>query len=205
MSIRKPRRLWVRLVFLASMAGLFALGYQWGNRVQRDRTGPPSIGGVLIRPPMKAPDFRLQDPMGRTFDRGTLSAGWALMAFGDLTQDDGQLAVKRLIDTYNRVSDRESLHRDLRLALVGPAETLDRVRAFAALSPALYVLSGEPAQVKGLMDALGTAPGGPAALFVFAPGGYLVALLTDDQDRAGLASDLVALYEHADLLLPEKP
>ena len=56
------------------------------------------------------------------------------------------------------------------------------------------------------MEALGARQaGGPVPLFVFAPGGYLVALLTDDQDPADLASDLVALYEHADLLLPEDP
>lgn len=205
MLLRNPHRLWIRLLFTAGAAALFVLGYQWGNRVQRDRADPPRIGGVLIRPPLALPDIRLRDSTGRTFDRSTLSAGWTLMAFGDLSQASGQLAVQRLIDVYNRVSDREGLYRGLRLALVGPAEAPGQGPAFSTLSPALYVLGGEPAQVEGLMDALGAAPGGPASLFVLAPGGYLVALLTDEQDRAGQASDLVALYEHADLLLPEEP
>ncbi len=204
MLLRNPYRLWIRLLFMVGAAALLFLGYQWGNRVQRDGARPPAIGGVLIRPPSTVPDFRLQDATGRPFDRGTLSTGWTLMAFGDLSQAGGQLAVQRLIEVYNRVSDREVLYRDLRLALVSPAEAPDQARALAALSPALHVLGGEPAQVKGLMEALGTAPGGPASLYVFAPGGYLVALLTDDQAGADLASDLVALHAHADLLLPEK-
>lgn len=203
MPLPNPHRLWVRLLFMVAMAGLFVLGYRWGNRVQRDRTEPPAIGGVLIRPPGTVPDFRLYDPAGRPFDRSALSAGWTLLAFGDLSEAGAPPALHRLIDAYNRVSDREGLYRDLRLALVSPTEAPDRARTFSALSPALFVLSGEPAQVKGLMDALGASPGGPKALFVFAPGGYLVALFTDDQDRTGLASDLVALYEHTDLLLPE--
>jgi hypothetical protein len=205
MLLPNPHRLWVRLLLMAGAAGLFVVGYQWGNRVQRHRAEPPGIGGVLIRPPVTVPDIRLQDPRGRTFDRRTLSAGWTLMAFGDLSQAGGQLAVQRLIDVYNRVSDREGLYRDLRLALVGPAQAPDLALAFSNLSPALYILGGEPTQVEDLIGALGAAPDGPAGLFVLAPGGYLVALLTADQDRPGLASDLVALYEHADLLLPEKP
>jgi hypothetical protein len=40
-------------------------------------------------------------------------------------------------------------------------------------------------------------------LFVFAPGGYLVALFTADADRAGIAADLAVLHQHLDLLLPE--
>ncbi len=205
MFLANRYRLWVRLLFMAGAAALFALSYLWGNQVQRVRTEPPVIGGVLMRPPAVIPGFRLQDPAGRVFDQRTLSAGWTLIAFGDPSQASGQLAVARLIDLYNRVSDREGLYRDLRLVLATAADNADLARDYAALSPALYVLGGDETELQRLAAALGADRDGPSPLFVFAPGGYLVALLTDDQDRAGLASDLVALYEHADLLLPEEP
>jgi hypothetical protein len=205
MSLANRYRLWVRLLLMVGAVGMFVLGYQWGNRVQHRRAEPPTIGGVLIRPPATVPAFRLADPSGRIFDRERLAAGWTVMAFADLSQPGGRLAVRRLIEVYNRVSDREGLYRALRLVLVNRTDAPDQARGLAALSPALYVLGGEPTEVRRLAESLGADAGDPSQLFVFAPGGRLVALFTDDQAPAGLASDLVALYESADLLLPEEP
>ena len=64
MLIRNPHRLWIRLVFPVVAVGLFVLGYQWGNRVQRDRAEPPAIGGVLIRPPGDSPGLPAPGPGG---------------------------------------------------------------------------------------------------------------------------------------------
>jgi hypothetical protein len=211
-------RPWLRPLLAAGAVALFALGYLWGNQTQLGRTRPPAFGGVLTVPPRPVPEFELQDTQGRIFDRRSLSAGWTLLAFADLSRPSGQSAVRRLIELYNRVSDRESLHRGLRLALATLSDTPDQARALAALSPALHVLGGDASEIRRLADALGAdakisdapmadAPiadsGDPTAIFVFAPGGALVALLAGDRDGAGMASDLVALYEHTVLPLPE--
>lgn len=206
MPLPNPHRLSLRLLFMAGAAGLFFLGYLWGNQYRhRQPPEPLAIGGVLVRPPAAVPEFRLADPAGRIFDRRTLAAGWTLLAFGDLAQASGQLAVARLIDVYNRVSDREALHRDLRLVLVAEPMAPDPARRLCALSPALYILGGDAEQVRRLGDSLGVDQGASGTLFVFAPGGALVALLGDDRNRADLASDLVALHTHADAFSREEP
>jgi hypothetical protein len=200
---------WVRVAFMAGAVGLFFAGYQWGNRWQLEHAAPPAIRGVLVRPPAAIPGFTLKDPRGRVFDGATLAAGWTLLAFGDLSTAQGQLAVSRLIDVYNRVSDREPLHRELRLVLASAADTPNLARDFAALSPALYVVGGEPSEIGRLRDSLGAgAPAGPGTesgppVFVFTPGGFLVALLPGSEDAAAMAADLVALHEGIHLLVKE--
>ena len=205
--------LWFRLIFMALAAGLFFGGYLWGNQQQRRHAQPPTIGGILLRPPGAIPGFRLQDPAGRVFDQRSLAAGWTLLTFGDLADARGQRAVAGLIDLYNRVADQPDLHRALRLVLVteGPPDAL--ARDYAALSPALFVLGGAGAEAGRLREALGVGAGlglGPGAaaappLFVVAPGGALIALFTGDADRARTALDLAALHAHFDPRLPEAP
>jgi len=183
--------------------GLFLFGYQWGNEYQRRHAKPPSISGVLVRPPADIPGFSLVDALGRPFNQGTLAAGWTLLTFGDLTSAQGQLAVQRLIDVYNRVADQENLHQALRLALVTSTDAPNLARDFSRLSPALHVLSGEAEEVQRLRAALGVGSDPQTPFFVFAPGGYLVALLMDSEDSAVLAEDLTALYKGVHALLPE--
>lgn len=203
MFLRSRHNPWVRLAFALGAMGLFLLGYQWGNEYQRRHAKPPSIGGVLVRPPAAIPGFSLVDALGRPFDQETLAAGWTLLTFGDLTSAQGQLAVQRLIDVYNRVSDQDDLHRALRLALVASTDAPNLARDFSRLSPALYVLGGEAEEVQRLRAALGVGVDPQMPFFVFAPGGYLVALLMDSEDGAVLAEDLTALYKGVHLLLPE--
>jgi hypothetical protein len=192
---------------MAGAALLFLLGYQWGNQVQRRHAELPAISGVLVRPPGLMPPFSLRDPMGRVFDQETLAAGWTLVSFGDLSRAEGQLAIQHLVDLYNRVSDQEDLHRALKLVLVTTTDAPNLARDYARLSPALFVLSGEPAEVDRLRAGLGMGggmSGEPASpLFVFAPGGYLIALFPGTGERAPMAADLRALHDHLDLLLPE--
>jgi len=197
--------LWFRLIFMVLAAGLFLGGYLWGNQQQRRHAQPPTIGGILLRPPGAIPGFRLQDPAGRVFDQRSLAAGWTLLTFGDLAHARGQLAVARLIDLYNRVADQPDLHRALRLVLVteGPPGAL--ARDYAALSPALFILGGEGNEAGRLREALGAGATGAPPLFVVAPGGALIALFTEDADRARTALDLAALHDHLDSLLPEAP
>jgi hypothetical protein len=183
--------------------GLFLFGYQWGNEYQRRRAEPPSISGVLVRPPAEIPGFRLEDPLGRTFDQETLAAGWTLLTFGDLAGAQGQLAIQRMVDVYNRVAGEEDLHQALRLVLVTTTDAPNLAGDFARLSPALYVLGGEAAERERLSAALGMASEADPPLYVFAPGGYLVALYTGKVEGAVLAADLIALYKGVHVLLPE--
>lgn len=183
--------------------GLFVLGYQWGNEYQRRHAKQPQISGVLVRPPAAIPGFRLADPLGRPFDHQTLAAGWAVLTFGDLAVAQGQLATQRLVDVYNRVAGEEALHQSLRLVLVTTSDAHGLARDFARLSPALYILSGDDAELGRLRASLGVGDEPEQPLFVFAPGGYLVALLTDGRDGAALAADLTALFEGVRALLSE--
>jgi hypothetical protein len=203
MFLRSRHSPWVRLAFALGAMGLFLLGYQWGNEYQRRHAKPPVISGVLVRPPAAIPGFRLQDPLGRLFDQETLAAGWTLLTFGDLASAQGQLAVQRLIDVYNRVADEEGLHEALRLVLVTTSDAPNLARDFARLSPALYVLGGETAELERLKSALGdTGQSGPP-LYVFVPGGYLVALLPERGDGPTMAADLTALYRGVHTLVAE--
>ena len=205
MFLRSRYNPWVRLVFVLGAMGLFLFGYQWGNEYQRRHAKPPQISGVLVRPPAAIPGFRLEDPLGRPFDQETLAAGWTLLTFGDLASVSGQLAIQRLIDLYNRVAGEEGLYESLRLVLVTTSDAPNLARDFARLSPALYVLSGEAVERERLRTALGVGAEAEQPLFVFAPGGFLVALLTDPSDGASPAADLVALHQGVHVLLPEKP
>ncbi len=203
MLLRNRHSLWVRLFFALGAMGLFIFGYQWGNQYQRKTASPPVIDGVLVRPPVNVPGFALVDSQGRPFDQDTLAEGWTLLTFGDLSAASGQLAVQRLMDVYQRVDDEPDLQRALRLALVTTSDAPNLARDFARLSPALRILSGEPGEIERLVAALGGLGGGEAPLFVFAPGGHLIALLTQTEDRARLAEDLIALQRGLFLLLPE--
>ncbi|MCG6895665.1 MAG: hypothetical protein LJE61_04445 [Thiocapsa sp.] len=193
----------MRLTLVLGAISLFILSYQWGNQYQRRSAEPPAIGGLLIRPPSTVPDFELLDPLGRPLGQDDLRQGWTLLAFGDLSRASGQLAVQRLIDVYNRVADERSLQRELRLVLVATADTPDLARDFASLLPALHVLGGDAEQITRLRDGLGLGPEETPALFVFGPGGYLVAFLPDDLDGAVMAEDLKAIHASAFVLLPE--
>jgi hypothetical protein len=203
MLLRNRHSLWVRLAFALGAMGLFVFGYQWGNQYQRKTASPPQIDGVLIRPPIEVPDFRLEDTTGRPFTAGDLEPGWTLLAFGDLAGAGGQLAVQRLIDLYNRAGEEPALQRALTLALVTPGEPSPLARDFARLSPALRILTGDPAEGARLRAALGAGSAPDASLYVFAPGGYLIALLADGPDRAATGADLIALHDGLFLLLPE--
>lgn len=195
--------LWFRLSLMVGAVGLFLAGYQWGNRYQHRLDPLPAIGGVLLRPPGAIPAFRLQDPLGRVLDQQTLAAGWTLLTFGDLTAAEGQLAIQRLIDVFNRVADQTDLHRALRLVLVSGATVPALAQDYARLLPALFVLTGEAEEIGRLRAALGARGDDTAPLYVIAPGGFLLALFTDTGDGAQTAADLKALHDHLDQLLPE--
>ncbi|NEX21609.1 hypothetical protein G3480_15035 [Thiorhodococcus mannitoliphagus] len=205
MFLRNRHSLWLRLVMVLGAMALFVLGYQWGNRHQQGGDGPTRINGVLVRPVGAIPNFALRDALGQAFDQTHLASGWTLMAFGDLAQASGQRSVQRLVDAYNRVADQPQLRRSLQLVLVTTREAPSLARNFARLSPALHILGGDGEEIDRLQAALGLADDAAPTLFLFGPGGYLVALLPAQESGQAVAEDLKAVYADASTLLPEQP
>ncbi|EGV19778.1 hypothetical protein [Thiocapsa marina] len=205
MFLRNRHPLWMRLVLILGAISLFVLAYQWGNQYQRRSAAPPVIGGLLIRPPASLPDFELREALGRPFGQKDLAQGWTLLAFGDLSRASGQLAVQRLIDVYNRVADERALRKQLRLVLVTAGNDSSLHRDFAGLLPALKILGGDPEQIDRLRADIGLGATDTAAIFVVAPGGFVLAFLPESEGGAQLAEDLKAIYAGSDLLLPETP
>jgi hypothetical protein len=199
------RSVLVRLIMIAAATGLFAVGYQWGNRFQH-HGGPPAIAGILVSPPIDLSDFSLRDPDGRPVTRERLAQGWSLLTYGDLTRVQGHLAVNRLLDVYNWLADHPELRAALHLVLVQTSDAPNLARDFNRLSPALIVAGGEPAELAKLADALGGAPeptpgdDAGAALYLIAPDARLVALFTPGQGPATMAADLVTLSERPDVI-----
>ncbi|WP_296804730.1 hypothetical protein [Thiocapsa sp.] len=205
MFLRNRRPLWVRLVLMLGAISLFVLAYQWGNQYQRRSDTPPVIAGLLLRPPSNLPDFELREALGSPFGQKDLSQGWTLLAFGDLSRASGQLAVQRLIDVYNRVADERALRKQLRLVLVTTGTDSSLHRDFAGLMPALKILGGDAEQIERLRADIGLGAADTPAIFVVAPGGYLLAFLPETEDGARMAEDLKAIHAGSDLLLPETP
>ena len=158
MFLRNRHSLWVRLVFVLGAMGLFVFGYQWGNQYQRRHAQPPTISGVLVRPPAVIPGFRLQDPAGRLFDqaRPWPPAG-PCSPSATCREARASLPVARLIDVYNRVvGSRRGCNRALRLVLVDHLRTRRTWPGTSPrLSPALYVLGGDETELERLAAALG--------------------------------------------------
>ena len=193
MFLPNRRRLGVRLVFALGAMALFVAGYQWGNQYKFGSADPAEIRGVLIQPPGEIPEFALRDPFGRPFGRADLTAGWTLLAFGDLAEATGQRAAQRLIETRNRLADRPELIESLRLALVQTSERLELARDFARLSPALRPLAGSSESITPLREALGLASGAGPTLFVIGPDARLRAILPETENSADMAEDMKAL------------
>jgi hypothetical protein len=182
---------------MVSAVGLFLVGYYWGNQYKYGG-GPPAIEGVLIAPALPLPAFELRDAMDRPFGEEGLAGHWTLLAFGEISQARGQLAVTRMIDISNRLADRADLRDRLQLALAAGAQSPNLARDFAGLSPALRILSGDEAELSRLAAVLGASPHGggeQASLYLITPDGTLVALFPPGQPAEAVASDLTALLE----------
>jgi cytochrome oxidase Cu insertion factor (SCO1/SenC/PrrC family) len=212
MFIKNPRRPLLRLAMIAGAIGLFLVGYYWGHWYKLRTAGPPNIKGVLVRPAQPLPAFELKDAMGRPFTEKDLPTHWTLLAFADLGQARGHLAIMRMIDTYNRLADQEDLHKQMLLVLAAKAQTPELAQDFSRLSPALRVLSGKAEEIEKLRAAVGDAPGpgdSPAQdegapIFLIDPKGRLFAVFTGEEQPAAIAKDLSALAERPDLLLSEQ-
>lgn len=205
MLVRNPRGPVARILMFAAAIGLFLAGYYWGNQYKYGNAAPPAIEGVLLRPPVALPGFRLLDSQGLPFTVDDLLEQWTLVAFGNLGSKPGHLAVNRMIDVYNRLADRPELQEMLQLALVAAqARDLGLARDFARLSPALRLLSGDETEIQRLGGALGASPPGGAgttesaapAFYLIGPEGRLLALFPGSQPAAAIASDLTAIADH---------
>jgi len=209
MLARNPRGLIARLIMVIAAMGLFAVGYYWGNRYKYSGA-PPIIQGVLVRPPVELPGFELTEAGGVPFTLEEFGDHWTLLAFGDLRQARGQLAVNRLIGVFNRLGDKSDLQIRVQLALAAEDQALELARDFSRLSPALKVLSGEPGEIQRLRASVGELPPegsvtpeeGEAALYLIDPKSRLMALFPAAESADTIAADLSALASRPDLLEP---
>lgn len=201
MILRSRHGVLVRVVMMVAAAGLFVVGYQWGNQLQFG-SEPPAIDGVLMRPPMVLPDFALKDARGVPFANADLADRWTLLAVGDLAQARGHLAVNRMIGVSNVLVEDRHLRPGLQLVLLVPGEASELALDFSRLSQSLRVLAGEPgAAAASLVTALGEdAPAaGEASLYLVGPNGRLVALFPAGQHPESIAADVAALARRPDL------
>jgi hypothetical protein len=187
-----------RLVLIVSAIGLFLIGYYWGNQYKYSG-GPPAIEGVMISPAMPLAEFDLRDAQGRPFGSEDLADRWTLLAFGEISQARGQLAVTHMIEVYNRLADRPELRDRLQLLLAAPSQSPNLASDFQRLSPALRILSGEESELSRLAGLLGASPTGigeeGAARYLIAPNGSLLALFAAGQPAEAVASDVMTLSD----------
>lgn len=192
-----PRGPLVRLILMVCAIGLFLIGYQWGN--QRRFGQPPAIGGVLVTPPMALPAFTLADGTGQAFGRAQLEERWTLLAFGDLGQARGQLAIQRLLDVYHHLPATAEPRQRLQLVLATPIQRDELAQDFSRLSPALRLVAGEAGDLGKLATLLGEpahpAPQDRSVLYLITPDARLLAFFTPSQAIQEVAADLTLLAD----------
>ena len=192
---RGPRGALVRLLPMVCAIGIFILGYQWGN--QRHFGQPPAIEGVILAPAMPMPAFALVDTEGQPFGRDQLAGHWTLLAFGDLAQPRGQLAIQRLLDVYHRLGTEVEPDQRPWLVLAAASQPADLARDFGRLSPALRLVSGEAGDLSQLAKLLGEPPhperDSRATLYLLAPNARLLAFFPASQAAQTVAADLTLL------------
>jgi hypothetical protein len=192
---RGPRGALVRLLLMVCAIGIFILGYQWGN--QRHFGRPPAIEGVILAPAMPMPAFALVDTEGQPFGRDQLAGHWTLLAFGDLAQPRGQLAIQRLLDVYHRLGTEVEPDQRPWLVLAAASQPADLARDFGRLSPALRLVSGEAGDLGQLAKLLGEPPhperDSRATLYLIAPNARLLAFFPASQAARAVAADLTLL------------
>jgi peroxiredoxin len=201
-SIRhRGRGLFPRLIMAVAAVGLFLLSYQWGSQYKHGAGKPPAVSGVSIRPPQPLPDFALNNGRGIAFGRADLVERWSLLGFAPVDSARGHRSIARMVEVYNRLADQPDLRRQLHLILV-TEDSVPRLAAdFERLSPAISVLSGEPAELDSLRTALGAGPqpSGPDSaqdlppLFLIDPDARLAVLFPSPQPAAAVAADVAAL------------
>jgi cytochrome oxidase Cu insertion factor (SCO1/SenC/PrrC family) len=212
MFIKNQRRPLLRLAMISGAIGLFLAGYYWGHWYKLRTAPPPDIEGVMVRPAQQLPTFELHDAVGRPFTEKDLPKRWTLLAFANLGQARGHLAIMRMIDIYNRLADQEELHKEIQLVLAAEEQAPELAREFSRLSPALQVLSGKAHEIDQLRTAVGDAPSPQGAavedegtpIFLIDPKGRLLALFTGTEQPAAIAQDLSTLAARPDLLSPDQ-
>lgn len=198
-----------RLSLAAAAIGLFLVGYYWGNQYQHHTSTPPTIAGVLIRPPRPLPDLALRDAAGRPFTTERFVGYWTLLSFDNPSPAPDRPAVMRMIEIRNRLASDSDLQERLLLVLVIRSEDSTPAAGFDHSSPVLTLLSGTTDELQRLRTVLGmpaqaTAPAVDQGIpcYLIEPSGRLSALFPSTQTPASIASDLTAIAAHVDALAP---
>jgi len=196
---RRNRPLSPRLIMAVAAVGLFIVSYQWGSQYKHGGALQPALSGIVIRPSLPLPDLVLTDSSGGPFGRADLIGYWSLLVFAASDDAQGRRGIARLVDVYNRLADQPDLQQRLRLLLVGTDAQPRLALDFERLSPAIAVLSAEPATLEALEAALGADPqaknNGLPPLFLIDSDARLAALFPASQLAAEVAADVAALAD----------
>lgn len=144
---RRRRSLGLRLVMALLAAGIFLIGYQWGNRWRQEYDQEPVIAGVRPRPAVALPNWELSDQDGQPVGSAELAGFWVLLGSAPIDALSGHLTMARMLEVFNRLADQPALRGQLRLVLVSPRMNVDLARDFRRLLGQSWMLSGSPEQL----------------------------------------------------------
>jgi len=193
--MRARRNPWLRLAVFSLAAGLFALGYWWGNRYKQPET-PEVHNAILLRPALHLPDFRARDYRNTEVNLGTLRGRWTLLLAGRLDDPGTPRGLVHLTRIYNRLAAQPDLQRELRILLLSPTPGTDGPRRLQdtvfSYNPGMDAAAGDPGDLAGLFAALGVdeSTDGDPALYLLDPETRVQAVFTIRDDPAGIAADL---------------
>ena len=191
--IRNRRSPWLRLALFSAAAGLFLLGYYWGNQYKR-----PDLSGVetaiLLRPSLQLPPFNATDQFGQPLTQERLLEHWSLLLIGSTGSQTTRAGLSLITRIFNRLAVHPELQDALHPILLSPDpeqdgsdRLLDTVHVY---NPTLTAATGPAQELSELMTTLGAQVDGPSTLYLIDPQGRAVALFTTSQDPAAVARDI---------------
>lgn len=192
------RNPWLRLAALTLAAGLFLLGYYWGNRYKQPDI-PQVQSAILLRPSLHLPDFQALDYRGADLDLTRLKRRWTLLLAGSLDNPGTAQGLAQLNRIHNRLAAHPDIQQGLHPLLLSSApdrDTAERLeQTVLAYNPAMNAAAGNPEALAGLFSALGVAqaPDTEPALYLLDPEARALAVFTSNGDPATIARDLGAI------------
>jgi cytochrome oxidase Cu insertion factor (SCO1/SenC/PrrC family) len=190
----------LRLAALSLAAGLFVLGYFWGNRYKQPE--PPEVqSAILLRPALHLPDFQALDYQGTELDLAALEGRWTLLLAGRLDDPGTARGLVHLTRVYNRLAAHPGIQRELRILLLSPEPEMDTAERLQdtvfSYNPEMNAAAGEPAALAGLFAALGVADSANdvPTLYLLDTQVQALAVFNGSDDPASIASDLRSIQE----------
>jgi len=182
---------------LAAAAGLFLLGYYWGNQYKEVEI-PELSAAVALRPALPLPDFLAADASGHAFGPARFQDRWTLLLTAAADQVATADRLAQLNRVYSRLAEHSRTQEQVQMVLLsrrpGSAGSDGPLSDLRRHNPLLITASGQGERLDVLWSSLG-ADGSPgsAGLYLVDPRAQVVALFTADGHPANIAADVHAL------------